>query len=164
MVLAVSGLSIMAGSGCARAKVVTQTPTPARPMSQTIHDWVAQGAGKTAVFCLNGDPQTQRRLETQIVTVMKSRGFDAWPGRDQIPPAEHYSANDVAVLLKKAGFTSIADVTYSGPIPSDGFPQQLSFNVHALTAPRRVSYSTMPTGLNAAINLLFAAVLEQQAL
>ncbi len=42
--------------------------------------------GKSVVFCLKGDVETQRRLEAEMAKKMQSQGFDTTEGRRVIPP------------------------------------------------------------------------------
>jgi hypothetical protein len=116
-------------------------------------------AGKTAVFCLNDvDVDTKLRLEEAVAKLMRDQGFDAFPGREQIAKADKYSARDLEKALHKAGFQSIAQVTYVGAIPIGGLPEDLSFNLHSL--PKGQRYPKLQATLDVALRALFDATIQ----
>ena len=123
----------------------------------------AAGSGRTAIFCLSGDDRTKRRMETAVAADMKSRGFDAYAGRALFPRAEHYSAEDLAALLRKNGFQSVGEITFEGDVRAGGTPDNLQFTMQTLPKPKEMTCSHDPTTFDLALRALLEAVVQAGA-
>jgi hypothetical protein len=157
-------LSTLAGCWSSTTSYTTSASSPpGADRLNFVETLMVKGAGKTAVFCLNGDDETRHRLEAYITGQMKNQGFDAYAGRLQIPSAERYSAEELATLLLKEGFQSVAQVTYSGDVPREGLPVSLNFSLHAIPSPHAASYSALQTTLGIAMQSFIQALISVAA-
>jgi len=108
-----------------------------------------KGAGKTAVFSVEEKTEEEnRKVEANVSQIMKEQGFDALPGRTQIPSAGQYSAADLEKILRKEGFQSIAKVVYT--LDAEG-REHLSFELHGIPDERNAGYPGLVTTLDFAI-------------
>jgi len=150
------------GLSCALFLVVACAHTREKPEVRNVPNSLRAAAsivvGKSVVFCLKGDPEIKRRLEAETVKKMQSQGFDATEGRHIIPPSDSYSAGDLAIFLRGAGFRSIAEITYGDAVTSAA--PDIAF--HWFTESGEKHYSTTRMGLDAALRNLIDSLGSNQ--
>jgi hypothetical protein len=115
--------------------------------------------GRVAVFALSDDPATQHELESKAVALLKKIGFDAAEGHPQIPNAGQYSADDLARLLRNAGFRSIAEAR-----PKADPSKDISVSLHTLDDPVRAHYSKTRETIARALGIFIQALMIQEVL
>lgn len=96
---------------------------PPRP-SAAIH--------KVIVVCLQGDQESNRRVESSVVPRLKRQGLDATASGSAFTAIAILSPQALLGQMKKSRADGIMLVTYSGEIPNEGSPKGIRFKYYSI--------------------------------
>ncbi len=89
-------------------------------------------------------------------------GFDAVGGRALLPQSRTLSSSELAGLLLKMGFHSIAQVGYDGKAPKNGLPKNIRFSLHTIDDSKYAHYSMSRTTVSIALQSLIQTMIQHE--
>jgi len=95
--------------------------------------WSLKNVKKVGVVCVQGDPKTNQQLESYMVAKLHDQGIVGLGVHGTFPITSAYSADSVAMLLRKAGYDGLMLLTYKGDINQAISSKMVSFKIYSLT-------------------------------
>lgn len=108
------------------------------------------GIRKVIVVCLQGEQESNRRVENAIVPRLMRQGLDATASGAVFSGGKGFSPEALLAQMKKSRMDGIMLVTHSGDVPEEGAPKGIRFKFYS-TKGAAPKLSDKRTGLDEAL-------------